>query len=259
MTTLTAARDAVFAAAATDRFYARMAVVCAAVGVIGFAPTYWVPLLRGGLHVAPVAHLHALLFYGWLLLFVRQSALAASGQYVRHRALGLLGVALASGMFFVGLGMAMHSLKESIADGFEPAARAFTIVPISGILLFAILFAVAIVKVHDSDVHKRLMLVNTVGILQAAVGRWFLLFLAPPSAPGAPASPPPVFVTVMPALAVDLLIVAGMIYDRRTRGRVHPAYWIAGGITLAVQVLRVPLSQTDAWLRVTHWLLALAP
>ena len=259
MTTLTAVREAAFAATATDRFYARMAIVCLAVGVIGFSPTYWVPLLRGTLEVAPLAHVHALCFYGWLLLFVRQSALAASGQYVRHRALGLLGIALASGMFFVGLGMSMHSLKESIADGFEPAARAFTIVPISGITLFGILFAVAIARVHDRDVHKRLMLVNTAGILQAAVGRWFVLFLAPPTTAGQPVSPPPVFVTVMPGLVVDLLIVAGMIYDWRTRGRVHRVYWIAGGVTLAVQVLRVPLSQTDAWLRVTNWLLALAP
>lgn len=259
MTTLTAARAAAFPETITDRFYARMAVACLAVGVIGFAPTYWVPLLRGSLRVPPLAHAHALVFYGWLLLFVRQSALAASGQYVRHRAWGLFGIALATGMFFVGLGMSIHSLKESIADGFEPAARAFTIVPISGIILFAILFALAIANVRDSDVHKRLMLVNTAGLLQAAVGRWFLLFLAPPAPPGVPVSPPPVFVTVMPGVAVDLLIVAGMIYDWRTRGRVHRVYWIAGGVTLAVQVLRVPLSQTNAWITMTHWLLALAP
>ena len=257
MTTLTAVRDAAFAATATDRFYARMAIVCLAVGVIGFSPTYWGPLLRGTLDVPPLAHVHAVFFYGWLLLFVRQSALAASGQYVRHRALGLFGIALASGMFFVGLGMSIHSLTASIADGFEPAARAFTIVPISGIVLFAILFAIAIAKVHDRDVHKRLMLVNTAGLLQAAVGRWFVLFLAPPTTAGVPVSPPPVFVTVMPGLVVDLLIVAGMIYDWRTRGRVHRVYWLAGGVTLAVQVLRVPLSQTEAWLRVTTWLLAL--
>jgi hypothetical protein len=259
MTTLTAVRGATSGATSTDRFYARMAIVCLAVGLIGFAPTYWVPLLSGTLAVAPLAHVHAFLFYGWLLLFVRQSSLAASGQYVRHRALGLVGIALASGMFFVGFGMAMHSLRASIANGFEPAARAFSIVPVCGIILFAILFAIAIARVHDSDVHKRLMLVNTAGLLQAAVGRWFVLFLAPPRAPGAPASPPPVFVTVMPGLVVDLLIVAGMVYDWRTRGRVHRVYWVAGGVTLAIQVLCVPLSQTRAWLTMTHWLLALAP
>jgi hypothetical protein len=259
MATLTAVRDAAFPSTASDRFYTRMAAVCLAVGVIGFAPTYWVPLLRGTLDVAPIAHLHALFFYGWLVLLVRQSALAASGHYVRHRASGMLGIALASGMFFIGTATAVGSLRDGIAAGFEPASRAFAIVPISGIVLFAILFALAIARVRDTDVHKRLMLVNTAGILQAAVGRWFVLFLAPPSAPGVAVSPPPVFVTVMPGLVVDLLIVAGMVYDYRTRGRIHHVYWIAGGVTLAVQVLRVPLSQTTAWLQATHWLLALAP
>jgi hypothetical protein len=259
MTTMTAAHGVAFPETALDRFQARMAVVCLAVGVVGFAPTYWVPMLSGSLRLAPLAHAHALVFYGWLLLYARQSALAASGQYARHRATGLFGIALASAMVFVGIGMAMHSLKESIGDGFEPAARAFTIVPISGIALFATLFALAIAKVRDSETHKRLMLVNTAGILQAAVGRWFLLFLAPPVPPGTPVPPPPLFVTVMPALTVDLLIVAGMIYDWRARGRVHRVYWIAGGVTLAVQLLRVPLAQTSAWLTMTHWLLALAP
>ena len=59
----------------------------------------------------------------------------------------------------------------------------------------------------------------TVSILQAAVGRWFLLFLAPPLPPGGQASPPPVIVSVIPALVADLLIVAAMIHDGAARQR----------------------------------------
>jgi hypothetical protein len=55
------------------------------------------------------------------------------------------------------------------------------------------------------------------------------------------------------------MIIAAMIHDRRTTGRVHPVYWIAGGCLVAVQVLRVPLSSTGAWLQVTHWMVALLP
>ena len=90
---VTGDRVAVSTRALGDRFYARMAAACFAIGVIGFAPTYWLPLLGGTLNVAPLAHVHAVFFYGWLLLFVRQSSLAAAGQYVRHRA----AVAAASG------------------------------------------------------------------------------------------------------------------------------------------------------------------
>ena len=93
------------------------------------------------------------------------------------------------------------------------------------------------------------MLVATVSLLQAAVGRWFLIFLAPVQLGGGPVSPSPVFVTIMPGLLSDLLIVAAMIHDRKT-GRVHPVYWIAGGALVALQVLRVPLSTTASWTQV---------
>ena len=52
----------------------------------------------------------------------------------------------------------------------------------------------------------------------------------------------------------DLFVVAAMVYDRRTRGRVHPAYWWGGGLLLASQVGRLVLSGTSAWLACATWL-----
>jgi hypothetical protein len=246
--------------AAPDRFYVRMAQICFAIAVIGFAPTYWIPLVRGSLHLAPIAHLHAMFFYGWLMLFVWQSELAASGRLKNHRRWGLSGIAVATGMCFVGVGMTMNSLKDGLAAGIE-TARPFSIVSFTAIALFAGLFAIAIRYARDREVHQRLMLVATASLLQAAAGRVFLFFLAPPRPPGlvGAVAPPPVGVSVLPGLLVDLLFVAGMIHDRRTRGRVHRVYWIAGAAVVAVQVLRVPVSATAAWAHVTNWLLAMAP
>jgi hypothetical protein len=241
-----------------QRFYVRMAMACLAIAVLGFAPTYWVPMLRGTLHVPPIIHLHALLFYSWTLLFLKQTMLAGSGNLARHRELGVAGVAIATAMVFVGLAAAMNSIRHQEAAGFGPAARVFSIVPVSVVGLFAVLFAIAIVYVKKPEVHKRVLLVATVSLLQAAVGRWFLLFFAPPRPAGATGlpSPPPVFVTLPPSLLLDLLLVVAMIHDRRTRGRVHPAYWFAGGAVVAVQVLRVPVSATGAWAQVVGWLVA---
>jgi hypothetical protein len=238
-----------------------MAAICVGVAFVGFAPTYWVPMIRGRLDIAPIAHLHALFFYGWTLLFLRQTMLAGSGRLARHREVGVAGVAVATGMCFAGLGMAINSLKRFEAAGIGATARAFSIVSVTAIALFAALFVVALLNVKKPEIHKRVMLVATISILQAAAGRWFALFLAPPPPPGVTGSfiPPTVLVSVMPGLAVDLLIVAAMIHDRRTIGRVHPAYWIAGGTVLAVQLLRVPVSATAAWAHVTYWLVALSP
>ena len=95
-----------------DRFYVRMAGICVAVAVISFAPTYWIPMARGTLDVPPITHLHALFFYGWTLFFLRQASLAASGSLTRHREHGVLGIAVATGMCFIGLGITISSLKR---------------------------------------------------------------------------------------------------------------------------------------------------
>ena len=243
------------------RFFLNASIVCLAIGIVGFAPTYWVPLLTGRLDVAPLAHVHALVFYGWLLVFVRQSQLVSAGAIGRHRELGVAGVAIATAMFFVGLGMAVVSIRQGEAAGHGEAAHAFAIVPLTGIALFAVLFAVALRNVARPDIHKRLMFVNTAALLQAAVGRWFLLLLAPVplGATAASLPPPPVAVSIGAALVVDLLIVWGMLHDRHSRGRVHPVYWSAGAAVLAVQLLRVPISATQAWRSVTHALLMFVP
>lgn len=246
------ARPAVVATG--QRFYVRLAAACLAVAVIGFAPTYWVPLVRGTLNVAPVFHVHAAVFYGWTLLFLAQAWLVANRRLSRHREMGVFGVALATAMCFVGMAAALTSLKQSTADGFGDAVRAFTIVPVTGIAFFAVLFTLALLKVRQIETHKRLMLVATVSLLQAAVGRWFLIFIAPVPLGGGPVSPPPVFVTILPGLLSDLLIVAAMVHDRKTAGRVHPVYWMAGGALVALQVLRVPLSATSAWTQIATWL-----
>src|SRR3954452_8986591 len=135
-TTATLDRSFNFASVA-ERFYIRMAIAFLAVAFIGFAPTYWIPMVRGTLVVRPIAHLHAMFFYGWLLLFLKQSSLAASGRLVRHREMGVLGVAVATGMCFVGIAVAMQSIHAMDAAGFSEKGRRFAIVPLTSVALFA--------------------------------------------------------------------------------------------------------------------------
>jgi hypothetical protein len=112
---------------AGQRFYVGMSATCVAIiALIGFAPTYWIPLFQGTLAVPPITHLHAL--YGCLLLLLRQTRLAGSGEMGRHRELGVAGVALATGMLFVGLNVAATSVKDAEAAGFGDAVRRFSIV-----------------------------------------------------------------------------------------------------------------------------------
>jgi hypothetical protein len=237
-------------------FHLRMACACAAVGLVGFAPTYWLPLLTGTLAVPPIVHLHAVVFYAWLGLLVVQSYLVTTRRVTRHRELGVLGVSIVTAMVFVGVATAIASMKEGAAAGFVTEARAFSVVPVTGIVFFASLVAVALLNVRRPEVHRRLMLIATVSILNAAVGRLFRLAIGAPP-PSSTAVPPPVAFTIMPGLLTDLLLVPALIHDKVRLGHVHRAYWIGGAALLASQLLRPVVGNSEAWQAFAGWLMRL--
>jgi hypothetical protein len=239
-----------------DRFYMRMASVYLAVAVIGFTPTYWIPLVTGTIAVPAIMHLHAAVFYGWLALLVIQTRFAATRQLARHREFGVLGVSLATAMCFVGVAAAVASVRQAEAAGFGDAGRAFAVVPLTGIVFFSGLFAIALRNVTHLDVHKRLILIATVSLLNAPVGRLFVLLVAP-AALDSGAPPPPVLVTVLPGLLTDLLLVPALLHDRKKLGYVHRVYWIGGAALIASQLLRAPIAATDSWRWITNAVMAL--
>lgn len=237
-----------------SNFYFRSALACVAVAFLGFTPTYFAPLAKGAFSANPIVHIHGIVFFAWTLFFAYQAWLVANGRTMRHRDVGLIGISFATAMTFLGLIVAVESAARAGAMGFLNDAKVFMVVPVAGICTFAVLFAFAIANAKDKEVHKRLMLVATASILDAAVARWFLAFLAPPLAPGASPVPTPAL-AIAPALLVDLFIVAGIVHDWRTRGRPHPAYVVAGGAVLVQQLLRAPVATTAAWDAVATWLM----
>jgi hypothetical protein len=242
------------AGASSRWFYAWMAATCMAIAVIGFVPTYFVPLVQGRFVGPHLVHIHGLIFFAWTALFCVQTWLVASGGVLAHRNWGMLGIALASAMFFITMTTMIFRLQQAEAAGVGAAARDFAYVTFSGIIFFAVLFTLAIVHVKNGDVHKRLMLLATISLLDAPIARWFLVALAPPPDPSAPLQVPPVFVSVPPAVVSDLLVVAAIVFDWRMRGRPHPVYLIGGAALVLMQLSRVPIAATPAWDAVALWL-----
>ena len=238
------------------QFYVRMAYVCALVAIAGFIPTYWAPVTSQTFSGAPIHHLHGLLFSAWPLLFITQARLAVAGRFEHHRALGFAGISLATAMVFTGVAIVIHSLDAGISRGYEPQVRAFAIVPLSIVVLFAGLVAGAMANVRRPEVHMRLMLAASITVLPPAIARILFLLLAPDgmAAPGQ-GEPPTVAFALAPSFLANSLLFIAMIHDWRKRGRVHSAYLTAGAFIVVVQIARIPFSASTTWHAITSWLL----
>lgn len=240
-----------------SRFYLALALVCAAIAIGGFAPSYWLQLPAGTFKGAPLLHIHGVLATAWVLFLISQSRLVVRGSVARHRDWGLVGISLASVLTVVAVMVAIAAMNAKVEEGQGDAARAFLIVPLSGILMFAGFTAAAVANFRRPEWHRRLMIVGTVALLGAAMARVIFFFAVgggPGVRPGLMPSLPPPAMPLVSDLLLQLILVAGMVHDKRRLGSVHRA-WIYGfAILTAVTILRVPAGQTDAWLAIAGWL-----
>lgn len=244
----TARSSAPLSAGRHDRlFYGGIAIVMGLTVLAGFARTYYSPLAFGGpratLSGGPwtmVVHTHAALFTTWMLLFIVQTALIAGRRVVLHRRLGVAGAVLAAAMVVAGAFTAIGSAARGGAPpGVDPLA--FLAVPLFDLVLFSGFIIAALTLRRNKEAHKRLMLLAYVSIIAAATARL----------PGVIALGPPAFFGM--ALA---FVLAGVIYDITSRGRVHPAYKWGGTILLISVPLRLAVSGTPQWRSFAEWLVS---
>jgi hypothetical protein len=227
------------AGAGYDRqFYSGMSIAAAVVVLIGFGPTYY---LRGGYQSTPLPaylHVHGFVFTAWMVLFIVQAALISARRTDVHRKLGWTTAALAAVMVVVGTTAGIVSMRRQAETGLALQAQAFLTTPLFSMAMFAAFVAAAIARRRDAQTHKRLMLLATISILDAAVARLPIDVLRTSSWAYLPAT--------------DLFLAAAIAYDVASRRTVHPAY-IWGGLLLVIeQALRIPVGETALWQSIAH-------
>ena len=214
-------------------FYTGMAVAAAVVVFVGFAPTFF---LRASYQSTPLPtylQVHGFFFTTWIALFIAQTSLVAARRTAVHRRLGWATAALAVVMVVVGTSAGIWSMRRQVDAGFAEQAQAFLTTPLFSMVAFAMLVGAAIRFRRDPQMHKRLMLLATISILDAAVARLPLEFLKTSSWNYLPTT--------------DVFLAAAILYDVVSRRTVHQAY-IWGGLLLVIeQALRIPIGETAAW------------
>ncbi len=220
------------------RFFTSMAALIAVTVFVGFAPTFYLrPAFRSD-PLPTVFAIHGLVFTAWVLLFVVQTALVAARRTPVHRRVGVIGGVIAALMLVTGYIAAITAARRGFATVPVPPLVFFA-VPFFDLVAFTGLVGAGLYLRRRPAAHKRLMLLSIVAVLTAAIARL----------PHVLAFGPLAFFGL-----TDVLVVATMVYDRVTLGRVHPATLWGGLFLVASQVIRLKIMGTDAWLAFARWL-----
>jgi hypothetical protein len=207
---------------------------------IGFSRSYYLKPWYGTPELSGLLHLHGLVFTTWVLFFLLQATLVASGRTYLHRRMGIAGAVLAALVVIIGVAVAITRVGSGISPipGVPPLA--FLAIPFFDMVVFAILVSVAIYLRRRIEGHKRLMTLAMITLLPAPIARIQFPFLPPG---------PLTFFAV-----ADLFIVAILVYDLVTRRKVHPATIWGGLLIVASQPLRLMIAGTPLWLTFAGWM-----
>jgi len=221
-------------------FYFSMSLLFATLVVVGFSRTVNDNLF----HAAPprpfLLWIHGAAFAAWVVFFIAQSALVRVRKVSWHRFLGWFGAGLATLMVVLGVVIAIVMARFDAVQLHQKDTDAFLAIPFFDMIAFGVLIALAISWRGSPEFHRRLMFIATVGLMDAAVGRFDFIFNHN-----------------LFFLCLDLLMALGMVRDLVVDRRVHKVYLYAlppliVGQNLAIYMWRVNPSW---WRAITHAIL----
>lgn len=219
------------AVAKDDRFFFITSLIMAAIVVAGFS--LMIVTGRSSFASPPIVHAHAVVFMGWVVLYVTQNALVARGSIALHRRLGWIGAGWIVAMVVLGTIVTVRLVRLGHAPFFFPPALFLVLNPVT-ILTFAALTTAAIVRRRQTEWHRRPHFSGMALLLGPAYGRLLPMpFLIP-------------YAYEVDVLAVLILPIVGMVFDLRRTGKVHPAWWwglaaIIGSTVLSEAITYSPL------------------
>jgi len=221
-------------------FFTSMFVLMLGSVFLGFARTYFL----AGVFVAPlpsaIIHIHGAVFSAWMLLVIAQTSLVSAHRVDIHRKLGLAGFGLASLMVVMGVLATADELRRKGSLPPPPDMRAFSIVPLTSILLFGIFIGLAYRARKDSALHKRLILMGMIDIMVAGIARWPF---------------PLIYRNVGRAALIScVFIVMLALYDLWSTRKIHRATLWGSLLIIVVQQSRETIGATGAWHAFAGWI-----
>ena len=199
-----------------ERFFLRAAVIMTIIIAAGFS--FQLAMGRSTFASPVRVHIHAVLFMGWVAIYLLQNLLVATDRIGLHRRLGWLAVLWMMAMVVSGFIVTAAMVRAGTVPFFFQPVHFLIFDPVA-VLTFAALTTAAVMLRRRTEWHRRLHFCGMTILLAPAFGRMLPLPLMQPWAWEA-------------TYAVVLLFpLAGVWADVRRRGRAHPAWgWGIGAI-----------------------------
>ena len=207
MATLT--QDRFVEATGDERLFLRGAIVMALIIVAGFS--FQLAMGRSTFASPIRVHIHAVLFMGWVTIFLVQNILVSAARIDLHRKLGWLAVGWMVAMVISGFVVTVAMVRNGVTPFFFRPVHFLIFDPVQ-VMTFAGLTIAAVALRRRTDWHRRLHFAGMALLLGPAFGRLMPMPLLPPFA--------------WEWTFVATLIVLGIfiVIDSRRRGAVHPAW-----------------------------------
>ena len=206
---------------------------------LGFGKSY----LLAGLVRAPLpnllVHVHGAVYMSWILLLIVQTLLAASGKLRWHRQLGFLGLFIASAMVVLGIMVARWSLAaHRYPPIFPPFVFFFGQLATVGFAFPLLVFLAFHCRKHPAT-HKRLIIIATLSIFDAAITRWPILSISQ--------SP------LMTSLVVYSFLLLMVAYDLFSLHRILKATLWGGLFLIVFREGRILIAISPQWAALCYW------
>jgi hypothetical protein len=178
-------------------------------------------------------HVHGAVFTLWMIVYFVQTALISARKVAWHRTFGTIAFCLPPIMIAVGVIAGIDALGRGVRIG-PLSPETSLAIPLVGIAGFAVLIAASWRTRRKPDAHKRLILIATIALTQAALGRFPWSKLGSTPAAGS-------------ALAMGVLLLLVVAYDLVALRRVHRSTMWGAPLAFVVAVLAVPIGMTPPW------------
>ncbi len=202
-----------------ERFFLVAAFAMTLVIVAGFSTQ--LAMGRSTFYSPPLVHAHAIIFMGWVTIYLLQNIFVGTGRLTLHRRLGWLAAGWMVPMVVLGFAVTLAMVRRGQVPFFFQPLQFLVFDPLS-VLAFAALTGSAILLRNRTEWHRRLHLCGMAMLMGPGFGRLLPMPLLQPWA-------------WETAFAAGLVFpIAGIIADLRRSGRVHPAWkWGLGGMVAA--------------------------